>query len=88
MMADVKTPHGGGVVIEQVARSDAAARDALWAYIDDVATRWYGRPATDEEIAAAIAEDPSEDLVAPQGAFLIARRGGAVVGCGGLRLDD
>ena len=74
------------VLIERAAPSDAAARGALWAYLDDVASRWYGRPATDEEIATALLGDPSDDLVAPHGAFLIAWRRGAVVGCGGLRL--
>ena len=74
------------VLVERVAPSDGAARSALWAYVDDVASRWYGRPATDEEIAAAVLDDPSEDLVAPHGAFLVARRAADVVGCGGLRL--
>lgn len=76
----------GDVLVERAAPSDVAARSALWAYTDDVASRWYGRPATDEEIAAAVRDDPSGDLVAPHGAFLIARREGAVVGCGGVRL--
>lgn len=76
------------VLIERAVPSDGAARGALWAYIDDVASRWYGRPATDEEIAAALLDDPSDDLVAPHGALLIAQAGGAVVGCAGLRLLD
>lgn len=78
----------GTVLIELAAPSDGAARSALWAYIDDLASRWYDRPATDEEIAAALLDDPSEDLAAPRGAFLVARRGEAVVGCAGLRLLD
>ncbi len=85
-MRDVKASPVGNVLIEVAAPSDGAARSALWAYIDDVASRWYGRPATDEEIAAALLDDPSEDLAAPQGTFLVARRGETVVGCAGLRL--
>jgi GNAT superfamily N-acetyltransferase len=85
-MADVGTASLGDVSIDRAAPSSGDARSALWAYIDDVASRWYGRPATDKEIATAVLDDPSDDLVAPHGAFLIARRGGAVVGCGGLRL--
>jgi GNAT superfamily N-acetyltransferase len=85
-MRDVTASPVANVLIEVAAPSDGAARSALWAYIDDVASRWYGRAATDEEIAAALLDDPSEDLAAPQGTFLVARRGEAVVGCAGLRL--
>ncbi len=63
-MRDVKASHVGSVLIEVAAPSDGAARSVLWAYIDDVASRWYGRPATDVEIAAALLDDPSEDLAA------------------------
>lgn len=76
----------GDVLIEVVDPSSGAGRSALWAYIDDVASRWYGRPATDEEVAAALVDDPSEDLAAPRGTFLVGRRGESVVGCAGLRL--
>ncbi len=66
-MSGVKLSPVGDVLIEVAAPSAGAARSALWAYIDDVASRWYGRAATDEEIAAALLDDPSEDLAAPQG---------------------
>jgi len=85
-MRDVKASPVSSVLIEVAAPSDGAARAALWDYIDDVASRWYGRPATDVEIAAALLDDPSEDLAAPRGTFLVARRGETVVGCAGLRL--
>ena len=48
------------------------ARRVLRAYFDDVASRYYGRPATGDEIAAAISEDPSDDLVPPGGLLLVA----------------
>jgi len=82
----VKASPIGDVRIGIAAPTDGAGLDALWAYIHDVASRWHGRPATDEEVAAALLDDPSEDLVAPRGALLVARRGGAVLGCAGLRV--
>lgn len=54
--------------------------------MEDLASRWYGRRATDREIEAALRDDPSDDLVAPEGAFLVARRDEAVLGCAGLRV--
>jgi ribosomal protein S18 acetylase RimI-like enzyme len=62
------------------------ARRILRAYFDDVASRFYGRPATDEEIATAMREDPSDDLTPPRGLLLVAREKGNVLGCAGLRL--
>lgn len=57
-------------------------------YFDDVASRYYGRQATAEEIDSALAEDPSDDLDPPTGLFLVARESGAVVGCAGVRVID
>jgi ribosomal protein S18 acetylase RimI-like enzyme len=62
------------------------ARRALRAYFDDVASRYYGRQATEGEIAAAMREDPSDDLAPPHGLLLVAHASGDVLGCGGLRL--
>ena len=45
----------------------AAARQVLRAYFAEVASRYYGRPATDEEVAAAMREEPSDDLTPPGG---------------------
>ncbi|GAB2797506.1 hypothetical protein GCM10027091_31440 [Streptomyces daliensis] len=77
----------------------AEADAVLRAYIDDIAGRYYGRPATPEEIDTALAESPSDDLAPPHGAFLLAREAngtgganganstaGAVLGCVGVRL--
>jgi len=66
-----------------------AAEQARWvlrAYFEDVAARFYGRPATEDEVAAAMREDPSDDLVLPHGLILVAHDEGAVLGCAGLRL--
>ena len=62
------------------------ARQVLWAYFDDVASRYYGRPATEDEIAAAMREEPSDDLTPPHGLLLVAQEKGNVLGCAGLRL--
>ena len=62
------------------------ARRALQAYFDDVASRYYGRQATEDEIAAAMREDPSEDLAPPHGLLVVAHENGDVLGCAGLRL--
>jgi ribosomal protein S18 acetylase RimI-like enzyme len=62
------------------------ARRALRAYFDDVASRYYGRQATQEEIAAAMRDDPSDDLALPHGLLLVAHEDGDVLGCAGLRL--
>jgi len=43
------------------------AHRALWAYFNDVASRYYGRPATEDEITTAIREGPSDDLTPPHG---------------------
>ena len=62
------------------------ARRILRTYFDDVATRYYGRQATEEEITAAMREDPSDDLELPLGLLVVAHEDGAVLGCAGLRL--
>jgi len=61
-------------------------RRILRAYFDDVASRYYGRPATADEIAAAMTEEPSDDLAPPRGLLLVAHEKGGVLGCAGLRL--
>lgn len=73
-------------VIEVVPPADDAARRVLRAYFDEMASRYYGRPATEDEIAAAMREEPSDDLVPPHGVFLVAHEDGSVLGCAGLRL--
>ncbi|MFG3252195.1 GNAT family N-acetyltransferase [Streptomyces sp. NPDC048172] len=66
------------------------ARATVRAYIADIASRYYGRPATDREIDEALDEEPDTELVPPKGAFLLARDGdgGPVGGCSGTRLLD
>src|ERR1035437_6202666 len=61
-------------------------RRALRAYFADLVSRYHERPATDEEIDAALAEEPSDDLTLPHGLFLLAYGEQGLIGCGGLRL--
>lgn len=65
--------------------NDCDARYLLRLYFAEMASRYLGRAATDEEIDAAMIEDPSADLVPPDGLFLLASRAGNPVGCVGLR---
>jgi ribosomal protein S18 acetylase RimI-like enzyme len=73
-------------VIEVMPPAAEQARWVLRAYFEDVAARFYGRPATENEVAAAMREDPSDDLMLPHGLILVAHEEGAVLGCAGLRL--
>lgn len=54
--------------------------------MDDVASRYWGRPATSAEVDDALREDPSDDLAPPTGLFVIATVEGTPAGCGGVRL--
>lgn len=80
------TSPSGNPVITVTPPDAQAARGVLWAYFGDVASRYYGRPASSEEIAAAMRDEPSDDLRPPHGLLLLARRGGSVLGCAGLRV--
>ena len=73
-------------LIEVVAPSAPVAEQVLRTYLADVAGRYYGRPATRQELDSALREDPSDDLEPGRGVFLVARRCDAVLGCIGLRL--
>lgn len=77
------------ITIDAVDPTSPAALLGLRSYLDDVASRYYGRPATAEELEAALREHPSDDLVAPHGVFLLATDGDEVCGCVGLaHLED
>ncbi|MFI0779630.1 GNAT family N-acetyltransferase [Streptomyces sp. NPDC021212] len=69
--------------------TDPVAATLLREYMTDVADRYYrlheGRDATSEEVERALREMPSDDLAPPDGVLLVARHGGDVAGCAGLR---
>jgi GNAT superfamily N-acetyltransferase len=58
----------------------------LRAYYDDIVSRYHGRRVTGEEVDAVLAEEPSDDLTAPTGHFVVGRYGGRPAGCVGLRV--
>jgi ribosomal protein S18 acetylase RimI-like enzyme len=72
--------------LEELPPSDPLAAAALRAYMADVSSSYQGRPATEADVEEALREFPSDELEPPGGLLLVALRGEAVVGCGGLRL--
>jgi GNAT superfamily N-acetyltransferase len=79
-------PELEDLVIEVASPSSAEAGLVLSSYYEELVSRFHGRAATADEVAAAMQAEPSDDLVAPTGLFLLPRRGHQVVGCAGLRL--
>jgi GNAT superfamily N-acetyltransferase len=61
--------------------ADAIVRD----YLTDVASRFYGRPATRVEVDQALRDEPYGDLTAPTGVFLLAFEADELVACAGAR---
>ncbi|MER7755905.1 GNAT family N-acetyltransferase [Kitasatospora sp. NPDC097643] len=78
------------VTAEDVTTIEALA--LLRDYYYDVANRYYrlhlGREGTREELESGLADSPSDDLVPPQGLFLVGRYEGAARSCAGLRRLD
>jgi ribosomal protein S18 acetylase RimI-like enzyme len=68
-----------------VAPDSRQGRFVLRAYMQDVASRYWGRPATAAEVERALLQDPSDDLVPPGGILVCAEIGERLVACGGLR---
>ncbi|MEV0084604.1 GNAT family N-acetyltransferase [Saccharopolyspora sp. NPDC050642] len=70
--------------VEPVGVDEPVVVELLREYIDEIASRYYGRPATAAEVDEAIAEDPNDGLHPPEGVFLVAR-GAEPFGCVGIR---
>ncbi|MFJ3159230.1 GNAT family N-acetyltransferase [Streptomyces kanasensis] len=86
--ADRGADRGAGWEIrpEHHATPDAEAlrRD----YYDEVASRYWRRPATAAEVDEGLAGDGVEALAPPTGAFLVGRCGGKPAACGGVLMLD
>ncbi|MBY8855570.1 GNAT family N-acetyltransferase [Nocardia sp. CA2R105] len=75
--------------VEPAEPGSLEAAGILRLYLAEMISRFYGRPTDDAEIDRHLAEGHgSDDLTPPTGLLLLARRGGAVVGCVGLRRLD
>lgn len=57
-------------------------------YYDEVASRYWRRPATAEEIDQGLADDGAELLAPPTGQFVVGHRDGQPAACGGFVLLD
>ncbi|MFD7968923.1 GNAT family N-acetyltransferase [Streptomyces clavifer] len=57
-------------------------------YYDEVASRYWGRPATSEEIDEGLADDGVERLAPPTGEFLVGRHADEPASCTGLVVVD
>jgi ribosomal protein S18 acetylase RimI-like enzyme len=53
--------------------------------MEDIVTRYQGRPARADEVDDALRDFPSDDLVPPHGLLVVAAAGEEPVGCGGVR---
>jgi GNAT superfamily N-acetyltransferase len=74
------------VTPEAVESADASALRRE--YYDEVASRYWQRPATDAEIDQGLAGDGVERLTPPTGQFLVGRYGDKAAACGGILLLD
>ena len=74
--------------LEVLPPSDPRAERALYAYMEEMSSRWQGRPATEDDIREGLREFPSDVLQPPGGLLVVAHRGDVVEGCAGLRFVD
>ncbi|MDJ0336645.1 GNAT family N-acetyltransferase [Cryobacterium sp. PH31-O1] len=64
----------------------ADALEVSLRYYEDIVGRYYGRPATRQEVLDAQAAYSSDDLALPTGLLLLACQGSTVLGCAGMRI--
>ena len=72
--------------VESASVRGPEASAELLAYYTEIVGRYHGRPARDEEVESAMADDPGDDLTDPTGCFLLASHHEQPAGCAGLRL--
>lgn len=78
-------PMGPDVSIEITRPDSTAAKSIVRAYMADVASRWYGRAATPDEIDRALTDEPFDDLQGDTGILLVATENGQPIACAGAR---
>lgn len=66
----------------------ADAYELRRAYYDEVASRYWKRPATSAEIDEGLTGDGAELLTAPTGHFMVGRYDGEPAACGGFLMLD
>ncbi|WP_222122122.1 GNAT family N-acetyltransferase [Curtobacterium sp. 9128] len=76
------------VTIASANPHDPLADRIVRAYMVDVASRWYGRPATAGEVDRALRDEPYDDLQGTSGVLFVAVDGDEPVGCAGVRFVD
>lgn len=73
------------VVIAAVSPGTPEADTIVRAYITDVASRYWGRPALPVEVDQALADEPYSDLAGRTGVLLVASEAGESIACAGAR---
>lgn len=70
----------------EITRPGTPTADAIVrAYLLEVASRYYDRPATPAEVDQALLDEPYADLQEPTGIFLVMTEDGAPIACAGAR---
>lgn len=64
------------------------AETIVRAYLTDVASRWYGREATPDEVETALRDEPYSDLQGDTGVFFVALEGDEPIACAGVRFGE
>jgi GNAT superfamily N-acetyltransferase len=75
------------IVFETVSPHSSVAEKIIRAYLFEVASRYHGRPVTEEELEQAVRDEPWTDLEGSTGLLLVALEDGVAVACGGVRFD-
>ncbi|RPE78639.1 MULTISPECIES: GNAT family N-acetyltransferase [unclassified Frondihabitans] len=73
------------ITIEAVSPSASMADLIVRGYMSDVASRWHGRPVTEDELDQALRDEPYDDLQGVTGELLVAVEGEHPLGCAGVR---
>jgi len=73
--------------IEALSPEAPNAHAIIRSYMFELASRYYGRPATPDEVEQALRDEPYDDLTGSTGVLLIAMQDGEPIACAGARFD-